>query len=53
MNWVTFSQIVDGYLLATNARRLSPHTIRDYITTFNKFIRCLDDDPIVESITAK
>jgi hypothetical protein len=38
MNSVTFSQIVDGYLLAANARHLSPHIIRDYITTFKKFL---------------
>ena len=36
MNSVTFSQIVDGYLLAAYARHLSPHIIRDYITTFKK-----------------
>ena len=53
MNSVTFSQIVDGYLLAANARRLSPHTIRDYITTFNKFIRFQGDDLPIESISAK
>ncbi len=52
MNSVTFSQIVDGYLLAANARRLSPHTIRDYVTTFNKFIRFLEDDQPIDSITA-
>jgi len=53
MNSVTFSQIVDGYLLAANARRLSPHTIRDYVTTFNKFIRFLEDDQPIDSITAQ
>ncbi|MCJ7534770.1 MAG: tyrosine-type recombinase/integrase [Anaerolineales bacterium] len=53
MKSTTFSQIVDGYLLAANARRLSDHTIRDYVTTFKKFNRFLDDDPPFESITVQ
>ena len=53
MNSITFSKIVDGYLLAAHARRLSPHTIRDYLTTFQKFMRFLKDDPPIETITVK
>jgi integrase/recombinase XerD len=33
----SFSQVVEGYLLAAQARRLSEHTIADYCTTFRKF----------------
>ena len=51
MNTITFSQVVDGYLLFASARHLSPHTIRDYVTTYNKFSNFLDRDPPFESIT--
>jgi site-specific recombinase XerD len=50
MNSITFSQAVEGYLLAANGRRLSPYTIRDYVTTFNKFVRFLNEDPPLEDI---
>ena len=53
MNSISFSKIVDGYLLAAHARRLSPHTIRDYLTTFQKFMRFLKNDPPIETITVK
>jgi len=53
MNKITFSQAIDGYLLFANARRLSHHTIRDYVTTFRKFLDFLDDDPPIEEITSK
>ena len=53
MNKITFSQAIDGYLLFANARRLSHHTIRDYTTTFRKFLDFLDEDPPVEEITSK
>jgi site-specific recombinase XerD len=51
MNKITFSQAIDGYLLFANARRLSHHTIRDYTTTFRKFMDHLDNDPIIEEVT--
>jgi len=47
---LTLSQIIDGYLLAANARRLSPHTIADYQTTFNKLTAFLQTDPLFNSI---
>ena len=53
MNKITFSQAIDGYLLFANARRLSPHTIRDYFTTFRKFLNFLEEDPPLEEITPK
>ena len=53
MNSISFSQAVDGFLLAANARHLSQHTIKDYLTTFRKFHVFLDDDPPISAITAK
>ena len=50
MNKITFSQAIDGYLLYAQARRLSHHTIRDYTTTFHKFLSFLNCDPPVEDI---
>jgi site-specific recombinase XerD len=48
---LTFSDAVEGYLLAATARHLSKNTIADYINTFRKFHIYLDDDPIFEEIT--
>ena len=53
MNSITFSQIVDGYLLAAGARHLSQHTIRDYVTTYKKFSVFLNHDPPINSISAQ
>ena len=53
MNSITFSQIVDGYLLAAGARHLSKHTIRDYVTTYRKFSNYLNHDPPIDLISAK
>ena len=53
MNSISFSQAVDGFLLAANARHLSQHTIKDYLTTFRKFHVFLEDDPPISAITAK
>ncbi len=53
MNSITFSQTVDGYLLAAGARHLSKHTIRDYVTTYKKFSNYLNHDPPINSISAK
>ena len=47
----SFSQAVEGYLLAANSRHLSPLTIRDYSITFRKFQDFIDDDPPIEGIT--
>jgi len=42
---ITFSQAVNGYLLAAQSRHLSQHTIDEYLNTFRKFQTSLDDDP--------
>jgi site-specific recombinase XerD len=51
MNSFTFTQTVEGYLLAANARRLSENTLRDYQITFRKFFNFLDEDPPINEIT--
>ena len=52
-NEISFSQAVEGYLLAAHARRLSPHTIQDYVNTFRKFDVFLQEDPPVSSISSR
>ena len=42
---LTFSQAVNGYLLAAQSRHLSQHTIDEYLNTFRKFQTFIDDDP--------
>lgn len=42
------SDTVDGYVLACQARRLSPHTISDYTNTLNKFIDYTGDKYVDE-----
>ena len=49
---ITLSQALEGYVLYAEARRLSPHTLRDYATTFIKFQNFLDDDPPLIAIDA-
>jgi site-specific recombinase XerD len=51
MNGLTFSQVIDGYLLAARARRLSDHTIADYQTTFRKFQAFLGTDQVFLDIS--
>ena len=51
MSKITFSQAKEGYLLAAGARHLSKHTIREYVNTFKKFSKFLDDDLPLEQIT--
>ena len=53
MNTITFSQSIEGYLLAANARRLSPNTINDYSFTFHKFKQYLGDDPPIADISVR
>jgi site-specific recombinase XerD len=53
MNTITFSQSIEGYLLAANARRLSPNTINDYSFTLHKFKQYLGDDPPIAEISVK
>ncbi len=49
----TFSQALQGFLLAANARHLSEETINDYTRSFRKFTNFLgDSDPWINSITS-
>lgn len=52
MNQITFSQAVEGYLLAANARHLSPHTLDDYLNTYRKFELFLEKDPPIANINS-
>ena len=45
MKTLTFSQVVDGFLLEARARRLSVHTVADYCNAFAKLARFLGDPP--------
>jgi site-specific recombinase XerD len=49
---ITLSAAIDGYLLHADARGLSPHTISDYTTTYNKLLQFLGADPPLQDITA-
>ncbi len=49
---ITLSQALEGYVLYAEARRLSPHTLSDYATTFIKFQNFLADDPPLIEIEA-
>jgi site-specific recombinase XerD len=53
MPQITFSQAIQGYLLAVGARHLSVHTISDYVNTFKKFTIFLGEDIPIEEITRK
>jgi site-specific recombinase XerD len=49
---VTFTQALEGYFIAAQARRLAPGTLADYDTTFRQFEAFLGGDPPLASITA-
>ena len=51
MSQITFSQALQGYLLAVGACHLSAHPIRDYVNTFNEFIAYPGEDIAIEDIT--
>jgi len=51
MSKITFSQAMQGYLLAIGASHLSEHTVKDYVNTFNKFTTFLGEDIPIEDIT--
>lgn len=51
-NSLSLSDAVEGFLLACEARQLSPHTIRDYSTTLAHFKRFVGDDPPLDQIDA-
>lgn len=46
-----FSEVVDGFLLEAQARRLSPHTIADYSNSFGKLLRFLGADLPLSAIS--
>ena len=50
-NRVTLSQAIDGYFVAAQARRLSPHTLADYDHTYRRFEAFLAGDPPISAIT--
>ena len=52
MKNLTLTQTVDGFMLACEAQRLSPHTIRDYRTTLRRFAEFLASDPPLAEIDA-
>lgn len=47
---LALSQALAGYLLDAEARRLSPHTIADYMLAFTRFQDYLRDDPPITAI---
>lgn len=49
---LSLAQAVEGYLIAAQARRLSRYTLRDYTTTFRRFMAFIDGDRPLISITA-
>src|SRR5512139_2254747 len=51
-NSITFSQAVDGWTIAAQARRLSPNTLADYANSFRRFQAFLRGDPDLRSIDA-
>jgi len=50
---ITFTQAVEGFILAARARRLSPNTISDYLNTYRKFIDYLGEDLAISAITSR
>lgn len=50
-NNFSFSQAVTGFLLNTQARRLSEHTIADYRNTYKKLAAWLQDNRCISSIS--
>ena len=50
---ITFSQAVDGFLLAARSRHLSQNTIKDYLNTYRKFLDFLAQDPLFAEITSR
>lgn len=48
---ITLSQAVEGYTLHAHARRLSQHTIDDYLVAYKKLINHLGPDTLIASVT--
>ncbi len=53
MNSPTLSQCIEGYLIAAQARRLSPNTLADYTNSFRRLQRFLNADPPINAIDVK
>ena len=49
---IKFSKLIDGFILAANARRLSKNTIREYSNTYRKFAEFLVQDYAVGEINS-
>lgn len=47
---LTLSQTIEGYLMAAQARRLSPNTLAGYTNTYTKFSAHLANDPPLTNI---
>src|SRR4030042_6862533 len=52
MDHITFSEAIEGYTLYAQARRLSEHTLADYMNTYHKFLAYLGHEPLIADITA-
>lgn len=50
---LTFKQTLAGYLIACEARHLSPHTIADYKNSFRIFAEWMQEDRTFEDITRR
>jgi site-specific recombinase XerD len=50
---ITLSNAIDGYLIAARARRLSPHTLSDYQTTYRALERHIGGRTPLAAITAR
>jgi integrase/recombinase XerD len=50
---IPITKAIAGYLLAAEARHLSPNTLRDYTTTFQRFLNFLGSDPPISQITPR
>ncbi len=50
---ISFTQAVDGYFLAAQARHLSSHTLDDYANTYRKFFKFMQIDLPFRSISAQ
>lgn len=50
---ISFSQAVEGFVMAAQARHLSHHTIEDYLNTYRKFDCFLEGDPPIAAIRSR
>lgn len=52
MECITFSRATQQYFEACRAARFSDNTLKDYRNTYKRFIKFLDDDPPITSLTS-